>query len=144
MSALMKQKAIYVMNNKFTGLGGDGLAHQPVEHLATLRAIPNLYVMRPCDTIETAECWKLALEAKETPSVIALTDQEISNIRNSHDENLTAKGGYIISKHSGKQEVLTIVATGPEVTLALEVQKKLEEEGWPTSVVSMPCCELFD
>jgi transketolase len=144
LSALMGQRVIYVMTHDSIGLGEDGPTHQPVEHLAALRVIPNLYVMRPCDTVETAECWALAVAAKSTPSVLALTRQGLPTLRTMHtDENLCAKGGYVIAEAEGKRQA-TLMATGSEVSLAMEARAKLKAEGVNVAVVSLPCWELFD
>ncbi len=144
LSALMKQRVIYVMSHDSIGLGEDGPTHQPIEHLASLRAMPNVNVFRPCDAIETAECWLSALEDKETPSILVLTRQGLKQARLAHtDENLCAKGGYVISEANAEASVV-IIATGSEVEIAIEAQKTLENEGVPTRIVSMPCCEKFD
>jgi transketolase len=144
LSALMKQRVIYVMTHDSIGLGEDGPTHQPVEHLASLRAMPNLYVFRPADAVETLECWQLALEARETPSILALSRQNLPTVRTTHtDENLCARGGYELSPASGPAKV-TLIATGSEVEIALAAQKLLEAEGTPARVVSMPCVELFE
>lgn len=111
--------------------------------MASFRAVPNLYSFRPCDTIETAECWKISTESLKTPSLIALSRQGLPDLRTSYAENLTKKGGYVIKEASGDAKV-TIMATGSEVGLAVECQKWLESEGISTAVVSMPCTELFD
>lgn len=144
LSALMKQRVIYVMTHDSIGLGEDGPTHQPVEHLAALRAIPNLLVMRPCDVVETAECWQIALENKKRPSLMALSRQNLPLVRKEEDkENLTAKGAYILTEAEGKH-VATIWATGSEVELALNAREKLQAEGIGTRVISAPCLELFD
>ncbi len=143
LSALMSQRVIYVMTHDSIGLGEDGPTHQPVEHLAALRAIPNLYVMRPCDTVETAECWELALRATR-PSVLALTRQGLPTLRTEHrDANLCAMGGYVLAEAEGKRQA-TILATGSEVSLAIEARAKLKAEGINAAVISLPCWELFD
>ena len=144
LSALSGLRVVYVMTHDSIGLGEDGPTHQPVEHLAALRAMPNLMVFRPADTVETAECWQLAIEAPKTPSVIALTRQAVPTLRTTHnDENLSARGGYVLADASGPRRA-TILATGSEVSIALDAQKKLEADGIPTAVVSMPCWSLFD
>jgi transketolase len=115
-----------------------------VEHLAALRAIPNVHVHRPADAIETAECWRTALERRDGPAVIALTRQGLPALRTSHtDDNLTARGAYVLIDASGPRQA-TILATGSEVALAVEARGTLEAEGIATAVVSMPCQELFD
>src|SRR5262249_5789710 len=120
LSALMQQRVIYVMTHDSIGLGEDGPTHQPVEHLAALRAIPNLHVMRPADSIECAECWQLALLAQHTPTILALTRQGVPVLRTTHtDENLSAKGGYLLLDPKGRRDV-TLIGTGSELSLAVE------------------------
>ena len=145
LSALMKQRVVYVMTHDSIGLGEDGPTHQPVEHLAMLRATPNMNVFRPADAVEVAEAWEAALNAKETPSVLALSRQGTPCLRSEKSsENLTMKGGYVLREAAGKRDV-TIMATGTEVALALEAADKLREEfSLQAAVVSMPCWELFD
>ncbi len=144
LSALMGQRVVYVMTHDSIGLGEDGPTHQPVEHLASLRAIPNLLVMRPCDTVETAECWALALAERNRPSVIALTRQAVPTLRTEHRaENLSAKGGYVIAEARRPRQV-TLISTGSEVSIAVEAQAQLEAAGIGTAVVSLPCWTLFD
>lgn len=145
LAALMGIRVIYVMTHDSIGVGEDGPTHQPVEHLASYRAMPNIYTFRPCDVVETAEAWQLAIESEKTPSILALTRQSLPMLRTSIKENLTAKGGYVISDVSeGKLRQATIIATGSEVSLAVEAQLELREEGIEVAVVSMPCTELFD
>ncbi len=145
LAALMKQRAIYVMTHDSIGLGEDGPTHQPVEHVMSLRAMPNLNVFRPCDAVETAECWALALQAKETPSVLSLTRQGTIQQRTEHtDENLCAKGGYILHEATGGTPKVVLIASGSEVELAAAAREVLEADGVPTRVVSMPSTELFD
>ncbi len=144
LSALMRQRVIYVMTHDSIGLGEDGPTHQPVEHLASLRAIPNLFTMRPCDVVETAECWEIALSSKKTPSVLALTRQGLPLVRKEdHDENLSNLGAYVLEEADGEHEV-TIWATGSEVEIALNAREQLQKEGVGTRVISAPCLELFD
>ena len=144
LSALMGQRVIYVMSHDSIGVGEDGPTHQPVEHLAALRAIPNLYVMRPCDTVETAECWQIAINATTTPTVLALTRQALPTLRTTHtDENLCAKGGYVLAEAEGKRHA-TIIATGSEVSLAMDARAKLKADGIDVAVVSLPSWELFE
>lgn len=143
LSALMGLRVIYVMTHDSIGVGEDGPTHQPIEHLAAFRAMPNLNVFRPCDVIETAEAWQLATASEHTPSILALSRQGVPTLRHDCKENLTAKGGYIISKTSQKLQA-TLIATGTEVSLAFEAQKQLAAQGIYVNVVSMPCCELFD
>jgi len=144
MAALMELRAIFVMTHDSIGLGEDGPTHQPVEHLASLRAMPNLNVFRPADAVETLECWELAVRSEDTPSVLSLTRQGLPTVRTEHtDENLCARGGYELCAASGTAKV-TLIATGSEVSLALNARAILEEEDIPTRVVSLPCWELFD
>ncbi|MBV8938451.1 MAG: transketolase [Alphaproteobacteria bacterium] len=144
LSALMGQRVIYVMTHDSIGLGEDGPTHQPVEQLAALRAIPGLYVFRPADAVETAECWALALFFRDAPSLLALTRQNIPTVRTQYREkNLCARGGYVLSDCSIPSEV-TLIATGSEVHLALAAQEDLCRRGVPARVVSLPCWELFD
>jgi len=143
LSALMGKRVVYVMTHDSIGLGEDGPTHQPVEHLASLRAMPNLNVFRPADVIETAECWALALKNDRTPSVLALTRQGLPTQRTEHTaENLCAKGGYVLAEASDPRKV-TLIATGSEVEIAMAARATLQAEGTPTAVVSMPCFELF-
>jgi transketolase len=144
LSALMGQRVIYVMTHDSIGLGEDGPTHQPVEHLAALRAIPNLNVFRPADSIECAECWELALLAKGTPSILALTRQGLPVLRTEPtDDNLSARGAYVLIEPKGKRDV-TLIGTGSEASLAVEAAKQLAEEGIKAAVVSMPSFELFE
>ncbi|MGE4313912.1 MAG: transketolase [Pseudobdellovibrionaceae bacterium] len=139
LGALMKQRVIHVMTHDSIGLGEDGPTHQPVEHLAALRAIPNLYVFRPCDGIETAECWELALNKTNAPSIMALSRQGMPTVRDNSPDNKSSKGAYILKDSDGEPTV-TIFATGSEVELAL---KAAEELGSGARVVSVPCMDLF-
>ena len=144
LSALMGLRVIYVMTHDSIGLGEDGPTHQAVEHIASLRAMPNLNVFRPADAIETAECWLLALQARDTPSVLALTRQGVPTVRTEHsDDNLSARGAYVLAEADGARQA-TILATGSEVQLALAARAALQADGIATGVVSMPCWELFD
>lgn len=144
LSALMEQRVVYVMTHDSIGLGEDGPTHQPVEQLAALRAIPNLHVMRPADSVECAECWELALLAKDRPTIMALTRQGLPLLRTTHiDENLSARGAYVLFEPEGGRDV-TLLATGSEVPLAMDAAKLLQGEGIKAAVVSMPCWELFD
>jgi transketolase len=143
LSALIGLRVVYVMTHDSIGLGEDGPTHQPVEHLAALRAIPNLQVMRPADAVETAECWALALAAPATPTVISLTRQGVPPVRLAHtDENLCARGAYELVAASGPAKA-TIFATGSEIAIATTARETLEADGTPTRVVSVPCQELF-
>ena len=143
LAALMGVRAIHVLTHDSIGLGEDGPTHQPVEHMAALRAIPNLHVFRPADAVEVAECWQLALEKKDGPSVLALTRQGVPTLRTDHsNENLSAKGGYVLAEADGDRAA-TILATGSEVEVAMAARAALQADGVPTAVVSMPCWELF-
>ena len=144
LSALMQQRVIYVMTHDSIGLGEDGPTHQPVEHLGALRAMPNLNVMRPADSVECAECWELALLAKQTPTILALTRQGVPLLRTADTEqNLSAKGAYVLIEPKGGRDV-TLIGTGSELALAVEAAKALDGEGVRAAVVSMPCFELFE
>ena len=142
LGALMGERVVHVMTHDSIGLGEDGPTHQPVEHVASLRAMPNMAVFRPADGVETAECWELALRRNEGPSVMALTRQGVRSVRTTHSsENLSAKGAYILSDMDGAKAV--ILATGSEVGLALSAQETLAEQGIATRLVSVPCMEVF-
>ena len=144
LAAMMKQKIIYVFTHDSIGLGEDGPTHQPIEQLAGLRSIPNLNVLRPSDFIETFECWQLALESKNTPSVIALTRQAIKPVRiNSSKKNMSSFGAYELFRTNDNIKV-TIIGTGSETSLASEVGHKLATDGIYSKIISMPCHELFD
>ena len=143
LAALMGVRAIHVLTHDSIGLGEDGPTHQPVEHLAALRAIPNLLVFRPADTVEAMECWKLALEHKTAPSALALSRQKTAAVRTAAAaENLSARGAYELKAANGEAKA-TLFATGTEVPVALAAAERLEAEGTPTRVVSVPCFELF-
>jgi transketolase len=143
LSALMRQRVIYVMTHDSIGLGEDGPTHQPVEHLAALRAIPHLLVMRPAEGLETAECWEIALKHDANPSILALSRQAVENLRKTPSaENLSAKGAYVLTEPEGGRDV-TLIGTGTELALAAEAAKKLADEGIKAAVVSMPSMELF-
>jgi transketolase len=144
LSSLSHSPVVYVMTHDSIGLGEDGPTHQPVEHLAMLRASPNLMVFRPADTVETAEAWEIALTSKGTPSVLALTRQNLPTVRTEHKgANLTARGAYVLAEATGKRQAI-LMATGSEVEIALAARAALEAEGIGTRVVSMPCWELFE
>lgn len=143
LSALQQQRVVYVMTHDSIGLGEDGPTHQPVEHLQSLRAMPNLLVMRPADAVETAECWALALAQESRPSLLALTRQNLPPLRHDVTENHCAKGGYRLREASADRKVV-LVATGSEVPLAVEIAEKLEAAGHGADVVSMVSTELFD
>ena len=144
LAAMMKQKVIYVFTHDSIGLGEDGPTHQPIEQLANLRSIPNLNVFRPSDLVETFECWELALESKNTPSVIALTRQGINPVREKNSfKNESSVGAYEILR-TGDNISITIIATGSETSLAIDVGHKLATDGIYSKIISMPCHELFD
>ena len=144
LSALMKQRVVYVMTHDSIGLGEDGPTHQPVEQIAGLRAIPNLNVFRPADTIETIECWDLALRQTNTPSVLSLTRQNLKLLRTNNDQiNKCSYGAYEIYR-SNPEINLTIIATGSEVEIAVEASQQLAKENIHSKVISMPCQELFE
>ncbi len=145
LSALMGIRVIYVMTHDSIGLGEDGPTHQPVEHLMSLRAMPNLMVFRPADAVETAECWALALQAKDRPSVIALTRQNLPLLRTEAvDGNRSAQGAYVLADAPSGKAAVRILATGSEVEIALAAREQLISDGIEAAVVSMPCWELFD
>jgi transketolase len=144
LSALMKKRVIYVMTHDSIGLGEDGPTHQPIEQLSGLRAIPNLNVFRPADRIETIECWEHALKSSKTPSVLALTRQNLNPVRKTYpNKNLCSLGAYEVLR-TNKKINLTILASGSEVNLALEVSHKLAKDKIYSKVISMPCMELFE
>jgi transketolase len=142
LSSIMEQRVIYVMTHDSIGLGEDGPTHQPVEHLAALRAIPGLFVLRPADAVETLECWQIALEHKDKPSILALSRQNLPALRTEHvAANLSAKGGYKIAGDDNADAV--IFASGSEVAIAVEALPLLKEKGISAKVVSVPSVELF-
>ena len=144
LGALMGVRVIHVMTHDSIGLGEDGPTHQPVEHLASLRAMPNLLVFRPADAVETAECWRLALEARTTPSIMALSRQKTPAVRTTPAaENLSARGAYELQAAEGEPRV-TLFATGTEVAVAVQARALLAAEGIAARVVSVPCFELFE
>ena len=144
LSALMKQRVIYVMTHDSIGLGEDGPTHQPIEHLSSLRSIPNLNVMRPCDTTETIECWDMALKSKDMPSVLSLTRQNLSQPRDKYEtKNLCSYGAYEIFRSNENIE-LTLFASGSEVEIAISASKKLIEKGIHSKVISFPSMEIFE
>ncbi|PLX35440.1 MAG: transketolase [Hyphomicrobiales bacterium] len=143
LGALMEKRVVHVMTHDSIGVGEDGPTHQPVETVASLRAIPNLNVFRPADTVESAECWEVALSTAKTPSVMSMTRQGLSTVRTSHtDENLCAKGAYVLVEAGGERDV-TLMATGSEVEIAVAAAEKLKAKGIKAAVVSMPCMEIF-
>jgi transketolase len=144
LAALMGQRVIHVMTHDSIGLGEDGPTHQPVEHLAALRAIPNLKVFRPCDTVETVECWQLALQNIGGPSVLALTRQNLPQLRLAYDaDNRCARGAYEIAAPEGGPATVSLFASGSEVAIAVAAQKLLAVRGVRARVVSVPCFELL-
>jgi transketolase len=144
LAALMKTRSIFVMTHDSIGLGEDGPTHQAVEHVAALRVIPNLLVMRPCDGIETAECWEIALNNAHGPSLLCLTRQNLAQLRTDADSaNRSARGGYILAE-GDKETQVTIMATGSEVEIAMAAKRILDKEGLGVRVVSMPCLDLFE
>jgi transketolase len=143
LAALMGIRVVHVMTHDSIGVGEDGPTHQPVEHLAALRAIPNLYVFRPADQVETAECWDAALRLEESPSVLALTRQNLPAVRLKNEKgNLCKQGAYELSPASG-EALVSLFASGSEVSLCMAAQAALEQQGVPTRVVSVPCMDLF-
>lgn len=144
LSALMGIRTVYVLTHDSIGLGEDGPTHQPVEHLAGLRALPNMNVLRPADVVETAEAWEIALTTPNTPSVLALTRQNLPTLRTEHSrQNLSAKGAYVLAEAEGRRQVI-LLATGSEVGIAMAAREQLQRDGFGTRVVSMPCWELFE
>jgi transketolase len=131
-----------VLTHDSIGLGEDGPTHQPVEHLASFRAMPNVCVFRPADAMETAECWELAVKRADGPSLLALSRQNLPALRTEAGENRCARGGYVLAEASGPRQA-TLIATGSEVSLAMAAREALEAEGIPTAVASLPCWELF-
>ncbi|MGE0742021.1 MAG: transketolase [Hyphomonadaceae bacterium] len=144
LAALMGVRVIHVMTHDSIGLGEDGPTHQPVEHLAALRAIPNLFVFRPADAVEAAECWQAALLQEDSPSVLALSRQATPTLRADASENLSVRGAYELLPAEGGVSKVAIFATGTEVALAVKARELLQAQGVPARVVSAPCFELFD
>lgn len=143
LSALMERPVIYVLTHDSIGLGEDGPTHQPIEHLSALRSIPNVYVLRPADSIEVTEAWEIAIESEKTPSVLALTRQNLPTLREEASENLSKKGAYILSD-AEKERQVTLIASGSEVSIAMEAKESLKQQGIHATVVSMPCLDLFE
>jgi len=134
----------YVMTHDSIGVGEDGPTHQPIEHLAMMRATPNFNVFRPADTVETAEAWELALSSEKTPSILSLTRQGLPTVRTKHsNKNMVAQGAYVLADSEGKRQAI-LMATGSEVEIAMAARDLLQSEGIGTRVVSMPCWELFE
>jgi transketolase len=142
LAALMGTRVIHVLTHDSIGLGEDGPTHQPVEHLASFRAMPNVFVFRPADAMETAECWELAVKRADGPSLLALSRQNLPALRTDTGENRCARGGYVLAEASAERRA-TLIATGSEVHLAMAAREALEAEGIPTAVVSLPCWEIF-
>ncbi|MDG1286049.1 MAG: transketolase [Rickettsiales bacterium] len=143
LAGLMKQRVIYVMTHDSIGLGEDGPTHQPVEHLPSLRAMPNVNVFRPADATETLECWALSLASAETPSIHSLSRQGLPSVRTEYtQENLCAKGGYVLKGDDDAQ--VTLISSGSEIEIALNAQTQLADKGITAKVVSLPCWELFE
>jgi transketolase len=142
LAALMRQRVVHVMTHDSIGLGEDGPTHQPIEQLASLRAMPGLHVMRPADAMETAECWELAIRRADGPSVLVLSRQAVPALRIDAAENRSARGGYVLAEADGARQG-TLIATGSEVSIAVDARRMLAEEGIAVAVVSLPCWELF-
>jgi transketolase len=144
LSALMRQRVIYVMTHDSIGLGEDGPTHQPVEHLASLRAIPNVHVFRPGDAVETVEAWQLAINSRTTPSVLALSRQGLAQFRtkDENSQNKSAKGAYVVGGDDENREI-TLLASGSEVAIALDAKSALADAGVTACVISVPCLDLF-
>ena len=145
LASLMGIRSLFVMTHDSIGLGEDGPTHQPVEHLAAMRAIPNHLVFRPADSTETAECWQAAIHSQKAPSTLVLTRQNLRAVRTDYvAENLSAKGAYELAPAEGGEAKVTIFASGSEVEIALDARDILQKEGTPARVVSVPCFELFE
>ena len=142
LAALMRQRVIHVLTHDSIGLGEDGPTHQPIEHLASLRAMPNVHVYRPADAMETAECWELALKRADGPSLLVLTRQALPAMRTDTAENRCARGGYVLAEAEGVRRA-TLIATGSEVAIAMAAREALAADGIGVAVVSLPCWELF-
>lgn len=142
LAALMRRRVIYVLTHDSIGLGEDGPTHQPIEHLASLRATPGVFVLRPADAIETVECWELALRRADGPSMLVLSRQVVPAVRMDAGENRCARGGYVLAEADGPRQV-TLIASGSEVAIALQARSILAEAGLPAAVISLPCWELF-
>ncbi len=142
LGAIMRQRVIHVLTHDSIGLGEDGPTHQPVEHLASLRAMPNVHVFRPGDAMETAECWELAIRRTDGPSLLVLSRQAVPAMRTDVTENRCARGGYVIAEAEGPRQA-TVIGTGTEVSIAMEARDMLGKDGIAVAVVSLPCWELF-
>ena len=143
LGAIMRQRVIHVLTHDSIGLGEDGPTHQPIEQLASLRAMPNIHVYRPGDTMETAECWELALRRTEGPSLLVLSRQAVPALRFDANGNKCARGGYVLAEAEGARQA-TLIATGTEVSIAMDARERLKQEGIAVAVVSLPCWELFE
>ncbi|MGB5245842.1 MAG: transketolase C-terminal domain-containing protein, partial [Woeseia sp.] len=144
MAALMKLQNIFVYTHDSIGLGEDGPTHQPVEHVASLRLMPNMQVWRPCDTVETAVAWRAAIERRDGPTCLVLTRQNVPHqARDAAQLDNIARGGYVLSDSAGQPDLI-VIATGSEVGLAQDAAARLREDGKAVRVVSMPCVEIFD
>jgi transketolase len=143
LAALMRQRVIHVLTHDSIGLGEDGPTHQPVEHLASLRAMPNVFVFRPADAMETAECWELAVKRADGPSLLALTRQNLPALRTDTGENRCARGGYLLAEAAAGPRRVTLIGTGSEVSVAMAAREALEADGIGTAVASLPCWEIF-
>ena len=145
LSALMKLPVIYVMTHDSIGVGEDGPTHQPIEHLASFRAMPNINVFRPADFCEVHECYELALESKQKPSMMVLSRQSLPQLRQKESDNLSSRGAYVISEASDASKIdVALFASGSEVSIAVDVQKILEGDGLSARVISVPCFELLE
>ena len=138
----MRAHVIHVLTHDSIGLGEDGPTHQPIEHLASLRAMPHLHVFRPAEAMETAECWELAIRRTDGPSLLVLTRQALPTMRTDTAENRCARGGYVLAEAEGPRQA-TLIATGSEVAIAMAARELLAAEGIAVAVVSLPCWELF-
>jgi transketolase len=144
MASLIGLRSIFVLTHDSIGLGEDGPTHQPIEHLASLRVMPNMFVWRPCDTVETAVAWRAAIERYDGPTSLVLTRQDLPHVeRTAEQVALAARGGYILTNGDG-DPAITLIATGSEVQLALGAARELEKSGAAVRVVSMPCTQVFD
>jgi transketolase len=145
MAALMGLPVKFVFSHDSIGVGKNGPTHQPVEILASLRAMPNMLVLRPADAIEAAECWEIALEHRTGPATLVFARQALPAVRRSHvADNLSRRGAYVLVEGEGGARAVTLLSTGSEVTIALQARERLQAEGISTAVISMPCCERFD
>ncbi len=142
LAAMMRLRVIHVLTHDSIGVGEDGPTHQPIEQLASLRAMPGLHLMRPADALETAECWELAIRRADGPTLLVLSRQAVPALRPDAGENRSARGGYVLAEANGARQA-TLIATGSEVAIAVEARRMLAEEGIPVAVVSLPCWDLF-